>query len=76
MLHRVSDRKASKEGQYLTLELSDDRGVVLFEAGHLIPADSDLSVYLYHKDLGFSALDFNADEHMNAPYNWNYMPCL
>ena len=52
-MHRVSDVKPSKEGIYLTLELSNEKDVVEFEVGHLIPADSDWRVLpVLELDLG------------------------
>ena len=76
MLHRVSDVKPLKEGQYLTLELSHDRDVIRFEVGHLIPDESDWRVYTYRKELGFCELDFEGNEQIYAPQCWEYMPFL
>lgn len=76
MLHRLSDVKPPEKGQYITLELSNDKDVVKFEAGHLIPADSDWRVILYRKELGFCELDFDGNEQFYTPHYWDYMPFL
>lgn len=76
MLHRIRDVKPPQEGQYITLELSNDRDVVKFEVGHLIPDDSDWRVILYRRELGFCELDFDENEQFYSPHYWDYMPFL
>ncbi len=72
MLHRISDVKPPEKGQNLTLELSNDNEIVMFEVGHSIPVEDDWSI---SKEFGFLELDFNR----NVPYAihyWHYIPFL
>lgn len=72
MLHRVSDGKPPEKGQYITLELSNDRDIVMFEAGHPMPAEDDWSI---SKEFGFLEVDFNRNALYKIHY-WHYLPFL